>query len=145
MKQNYYNSEHLHKITCCIPLPPVPNPPGPIKILSKTTSSIETQWTEAPLMTGAKFYYLLTYTSSQQSKNITTTNTRWNFSPLSSGTSYNISVTTVGELGFQSETVYIYMVTTSKAFISVKKYCGSLGSLLFHLYCMNNLLYLSNM
>uniref|UniRef100_A0AAZ1XZ88 Fibronectin type-III domain-containing protein n=1 Tax=Oreochromis aureus TaxID=47969 RepID=A0AAZ1XZ88_OREAU len=85
----------------------LPNPPGPIKILSKTTSSTETQWTEAPLMTGAKFYYLLTYTSSQQSKNITTTNTRWNFSPLSSGTSYNISVTTVGELGFQSETVRI--------------------------------------
>ncbi|XP_039470652.1 receptor-type tyrosine-protein phosphatase eta isoform X2 [Oreochromis aureus] len=90
----------------------LPNPPGPIKNLSKTTSSIETQWTEAPLMTGAKFYYLLTYTSSQQSKNITTTNTRWNFSSLSSGTSYNISATTVGELGFQSETVYIYMVTT---------------------------------
>uniref|UniRef100_A0AAZ1XKE4 protein-tyrosine-phosphatase n=1 Tax=Oreochromis aureus TaxID=47969 RepID=A0AAZ1XKE4_OREAU len=100
----------------------LPNPPGPIKNLSKTTSSIETQWTEAPLMTGAKFYYLLTYTSSQQSKNITTTNTRWNFSSLSSGTSYNISATTVGELGFQSETVYIYMVTTSKAFISVKNY-----------------------
>ncbi|CAI5664714.1 unnamed protein product [Oreochromis niloticus] len=90
----------------------LPNPPGPIKNLSKTTSSIETQWTEAPLMTGAKFYYLLTYTSSQQSSNINTTNTSWNFSSLSSGTSYNISVTTVGELGFQSETVYIYMVTT---------------------------------
>ncbi|XP_025765267.1 titin [Oreochromis niloticus] len=89
-----------------------PNPPGQIKNLSKTTSSIETQWTEAPLMTGAKFYYLLTYTSSQQSNNINTTNTSWNFSSLSSGTSYNISVTTVGELGFQSETVYIYMVTT---------------------------------
>lgn len=88
-------------------------------------------------MTGANFYYLLTYTSSQQSNNIITTNTRMNISSLSSGTSYNISVKTVGELGFQSETVYVYMVTTSKAFISVKKYWRSLGSLLFHYYCMN--------
>lgn len=87
-------------------------------------------------MTGANFYYLLTYTSSQQSNN-STTNTRMNISSLSSGTSYNISVKTVGELGFQSETVYVYMVTTSKAFISVKKYWRSLGSLLFHYYCMN--------
>lgn len=88
-------------------------------------------------MTGANFSYLLTYTSSQQSNNIITTNTRMNISSLSSGTSYNISVKTVGELGFQSETVYVYMVTTSKAFISVKKYWRSLGSLLFHYYCMN--------
>lgn len=88
-------------------------------------------------MTGANFYYLLTYTSSQQSNNTNTTNTRMNISSLSSGTSYNISVKTVGELGFQSETVYVYMVTTSKAFISVKKYWRSLGSLLFHYYCMN--------
>ncbi|XP_026032274.1 receptor-type tyrosine-protein phosphatase eta isoform X2 [Astatotilapia calliptera] len=89
----------------------LPNPPGTIEILNKTTSSIETRWTEAPLMTGANFYYLLTYTSSQQSNN-STTNTRMNISSLSSGTSYNISVKTVGELGFQSETVYVYMVTT---------------------------------
>lgn len=88
-------------------------------------------------MTGANFYYRLTYTSSQQSNNTNTTNTRMNISSLSSGTSYNISVKTLGELGFQSETVYVYMVTTSKAFISVKKYWRSLGSLLFHYYCMN--------
>uniref|UniRef100_A0AAZ1Y1N2 Fibronectin type-III domain-containing protein n=2 Tax=Oreochromis aureus TaxID=47969 RepID=A0AAZ1Y1N2_OREAU len=102
----------------------IPNPPGPIEILSKTTSSIETQWTEAPLMTGAKFYYLLTYTSSQQSNNINTTNTSWNFSSLSSGTSYNISVTTVGELGFQSETVHIYMVTTKPAVVKNLTFTG---------------------
>lgn len=88
-------------------------------------------------MTGANFYYRLTYTSSQQSNNRNTTNTRMNISSLSSGTSYNISVKTVGELEFQSEMVYVYMVTTSKAFISVKKYWRSLGSLLFHYYCMN--------
>nr|XP_024658926.1 titin isoform X23 [Maylandia zebra] len=90
----------------------LPNPPGTIEILNKTTSSIETQWTEAPLMTGANFYYRLTYTSSQQSNNTNTTNTRMNISSLSSGTSYNISVKTVGELEFQSEMVYVYMVTT---------------------------------
>ncbi|XP_028442176.1 receptor-type tyrosine-protein phosphatase eta [Perca flavescens] len=89
-----------------------PNPPGPIELLSKTTNSIEVRWKEAPLMNGASFYYQLTKLSAQGGENITTNNTSYTFGSLLSGTPYNFSVATVGEMGFQSESVQIYMVTT---------------------------------
>ncbi|XP_078024164.1 receptor-type tyrosine-protein phosphatase eta isoform X8 [Epinephelus lanceolatus] len=89
-----------------------PNPPGPIDILQKTTSSIDIRWGEAPLMSGASFYYQLTNLSLQGGEYIRTNNTSHTFSPLLSGTSYNISVATVGVMGFESEKVQIHMVTT---------------------------------
>ncbi|XP_039665211.1 receptor-type tyrosine-protein phosphatase eta isoform X4 [Perca fluviatilis] len=92
-----------------------PNPPGPIEILSQTTSSIDVRWKEAPLMDGASFYYQLTKLPAQGGENITTSNTSYTsytFGSLLSGTPYNFSVATVGAMGFQSESVQIYMVTT---------------------------------
>ncbi|XP_044047807.1 receptor-type tyrosine-protein phosphatase eta-like isoform X3 [Siniperca chuatsi] len=89
-----------------------PNPPGPIEILTKTTSSINIRWKEAPLMTGASFHYQLTFTSHLGGTYITTTNTSQTFASLLSGTSYNISVATVGAMDFESEKVQIHMVTT---------------------------------
>ncbi|XP_031138584.1 receptor-type tyrosine-protein phosphatase eta isoform X2 [Sander lucioperca] len=88
-----------------------PNPPGPIEILLKTTSSIHVRWKEAPLMNGASFYYQLTNLSAQGGTYITT-NTSHTFGSLLSGTSYNFSVATVGAMNFESEMVQIYMVTT---------------------------------
>lgn len=71
-------------------------------------------------MTGASFFYQLTYTTQQGRENIsTTTTTNYTFAPLPSGTSYNIYVATVGVMGFESGKVQIPMVTTSKDFISV--------------------------
>ncbi|XP_078113681.1 receptor-type tyrosine-protein phosphatase eta-like isoform X1 [Sander vitreus] len=89
-----------------------PNPPGPIEILSKTTSSIDVRWKEAPLMYGASFYYKLTNISAQGGPYINTNDTSRTFGSLLSGTSYNFSVATVGAMGFESERVQIYMVTT---------------------------------
>ncbi|KAL7403339.1 hypothetical protein ABVT39_027926 [Epinephelus coioides] len=89
-----------------------PNPPGPIDILQKTTSSIDIRWEEAPLMSGASFHYQLTILSLQGGEYIRTNNTSHTFTPLLSGTSYNISVATVGVMGFESEKVQIHMVTT---------------------------------
>ncbi|KAF7668966.1 hypothetical protein LDENG_00273380, partial [Lucifuga dentata] len=89
-----------------------PNPPGPIEILTKTTSSLQISWEEAPLMTNAQFHYLVTYAPSQRSKPITTNNTIHNLTFLFSGTPYNISVATVGPMGFMSKEVQIHMVTT---------------------------------
>ncbi|XP_041852407.1 receptor-type tyrosine-protein phosphatase eta isoform X2 [Melanotaenia boesemani] len=89
-----------------------PNPPGPIEILNKTTSSIVFIWGEAPLMTKTLFYY---NTQIQREQNITTStavNTTFTFSNLSSGTSYNISVRTVGPMNFTSESVTSNMITT---------------------------------
>ncbi|XP_022610174.1 receptor-type tyrosine-protein phosphatase eta isoform X3 [Seriola dumerili] len=89
-----------------------PNPPGSIEVLTKTTSSIEIRWEEAPLMTGASFVYKLTNTPSQGDGVFITNTTSHTFAPLLSGTSYNISIVTVGVMGFESERVHIYFVTT---------------------------------
>ncbi|XP_026167719.1 receptor-type tyrosine-protein phosphatase eta isoform X3 [Mastacembelus armatus] len=89
-----------------------PNPPGPINILTKTTSSIHIEWMPAPLMTSASFVYQLNNTPSQGGGCFNTTHTSYTFDSLLSGTSYNISVATVGAMGFMSEKVYSFMVTT---------------------------------
>uniref|UniRef100_A0A8C4DIL8 protein-tyrosine-phosphatase n=1 Tax=Dicentrarchus labrax TaxID=13489 RepID=A0A8C4DIL8_DICLA len=87
-----------------------PNPPGPIEIQKKTNSSISISWKEAPLMTGASFCYHLTNTPPGGGYN-NITDTSHTFFSLLSGTPYNISVATVGVMGFESEKVQI-MVTT---------------------------------
>ncbi|MED6257088.1 hypothetical protein ATANTOWER_009842 [Ataeniobius toweri] len=90
-----------------------PNPPGPIEILSKTTDSIDLLWGAAPLMsTASGYFYKLTYNPLQQVVNVSSAITHLTLSSLLSGTSYNISVRTVGPMDFESESVYKYMVTT---------------------------------
>ncbi|KAM9570347.1 receptor-type tyrosine-protein phosphatase eta isoform 4-T4 [Salvelinus alpinus] len=90
-----------------------PNPPGPIMILEKTTSSVTVEWGEAPLMANTTFSYLVKYLSTQlDNKTVTTTNTSQTLPSLSSGTPYNMSVVTVGVLGFHSEEVWSSLVTT---------------------------------
>lgn len=112
--------------------PAVPNPPGPLDILAKTNNSIDVKWQEAPLMTVGSFHYRLSITPPGGGVNISLTNTSHSFAPLLSGTPYNISVLTVGALGFESEEVQIYMVNTSKRFVPmlgkkkpVQMYCES--------------------
>ncbi|XP_049578499.1 receptor-type tyrosine-protein phosphatase eta isoform X2 [Syngnathus scovelli] len=89
-----------------------PNRPGPIEILTKSTNSIEARWTDAPLMNGTSFFYQLTRAPSEESGYINTTNSGYTFDNLLSGTPYNISVTTIGVLGFRSEVIHAYSVTT---------------------------------
>ncbi|XP_061628616.1 receptor-type tyrosine-protein phosphatase eta isoform X1 [Phyllopteryx taeniolatus] len=90
-----------------------PNPPGPIEILTKTANSIEARWTEAPLMDNtSSFYYQLTSAPPEGSEYIDTANTSHTFEPLQSGTPYNISIATVGLLGFRSEVIQAFLVTT---------------------------------
>ncbi|XP_044212573.1 receptor-type tyrosine-protein phosphatase eta isoform X1 [Thunnus albacares] len=98
-----------------------PNAPGPIEIVMKTTNSIHISWTDAPLMTGASFYYQLTNISSLGGEYITTTNNSYTFAPLDSGTSYNISVVTVGAMNFMSERVQRHSVTTQPFGVEVPK------------------------
>ncbi|XP_078805347.1 zinc finger protein ZIC 2a [Oryzias latipes] len=88
-----------------------PNPPGPIKILNQTTSSIQVEWGEAPLMSSGFDYKLLIYPTG----NITVVpshNTSFTFTPLLSGTPYNISVKTVGPMGLESGSVFRTGVST---------------------------------
>ncbi|KAM8891688.1 receptor-type tyrosine-protein phosphatase beta isoform 1-T1 [Spinachia spinachia] len=88
-----------------------PNPPGAITVSGKTTSSIFIGWTEAPLMTGAMFYYQLIKRLLQIEEYNTTTNTSHCFTGLLSGTSYNISIETVGAMYLKSEKVQITVTT----------------------------------
>ncbi|XP_056138392.1 receptor-type tyrosine-protein phosphatase eta [Lampris incognitus] len=90
-----------------------PNSPGPISILMKTTSSIWIEWKEAHLMANASFHYIVgTVKSLGTEHTVMTNNTNHVFSNLSSGTPYNISVATIGPMGFKSEEVCSHMVTT---------------------------------
>ncbi|KAK1887148.1 Receptor-type tyrosine-protein phosphatase eta [Dissostichus eleginoides] len=88
-----------------------PNPPGGIYLLDKNTSSIVIRWEEAPLMTNASFQYkLIIVPHAREIYN--TSNIHHTFDSLLSGTSYNISVATVGVMDFESAEVQLNMVTT---------------------------------
>ncbi|XP_016531566.1 receptor-type tyrosine-protein phosphatase eta isoform X1 [Poecilia formosa] len=89
-----------------------PNPPGNIVKRMQTTSSIELEWGKAPDMEYAfSYHYNLTYIHSQEDVKIPFAKTTYIVSQLLSGTSYDISVTTVGPMDFESEPVYITVTT----------------------------------
>ncbi|PWA24706.1 hypothetical protein CCH79_00010052, partial [Gambusia affinis] len=111
---NTYRFYNLHAAELCsaVMISNNPNPPGNIDIQKQTTSSIELQWGKAPDMEYAFNYsYKLTYNRSLNDIKIPSIKTNYNFSQLLSGTSYNISVTTVGPMNFESKSVYIYVTT----------------------------------
>ncbi|KAL0968000.1 hypothetical protein UPYG_G00260820 [Umbra pygmaea] len=91
-----------------------PNPPGNITILEKNTSFISVNWSEAPLMANTSFSYLVKVYNRTQLFNlmVNSSTTSQTLANLLSGTTYSISVTTVGSLGFQSKEVWIYNITT---------------------------------
>lgn len=100
--------------TWCVSLSPsVPNPPGPIEVLNTTTSSIDINWTEAPLMSGASFQYQLLI-SLPHADVVFVNNTYYTFTSLPSGTPFSITVQTVGVMIFVSKEAQIRMVTTSE-------------------------------
>ncbi|CAB1323505.1 unnamed protein product, partial [Coregonus sp. 'balchen'] len=84
-----------------------PNPPGPIVILEKTTSSITVEWGEAPLMANTTFSYLVKYLSTQtDEKTVNTTNTTeehvtltWS-KPVGHKPGYSYRVTWTNSTGF---------------------------------------------
>ncbi|XP_051755908.1 receptor-type tyrosine-protein phosphatase eta isoform X3 [Ctenopharyngodon idella] len=88
-----------------------PNRPGEIKNLSKSNHSVLFQWAEAQDMTAGSFNYSLTYWSSYNTSLYLTSNNTFLVDGLRSGTSYNVSVATVGPMDFQSDSV-TYHVTT---------------------------------
>ncbi|XP_057692294.1 receptor-type tyrosine-protein phosphatase eta isoform X2 [Corythoichthys intestinalis] len=89
-----------------------PNQPGKIEIVSKTTNSIEAMWTEPLLMNHTQFYYRLTIAPTEGNRSVNTSNMSHTFDELLPGTPYNISVATVGVLGFRSQGIHANSVTT---------------------------------
>ncbi|XP_059389008.1 receptor-type tyrosine-protein phosphatase eta-like isoform X2 [Carassius carassius] len=88
-----------------------PNRPGEIKILLKSLHSLLFRWDEAESMTAGSFKYSLTYWPSYNTSQYLTPNNTFLLDGLRSGTSYNVSVATVGPMGFQSDSVRVHVTT----------------------------------
>ncbi|XP_067258289.1 receptor-type tyrosine-protein phosphatase eta-like isoform X2 [Chanodichthys erythropterus] len=88
-----------------------PNRPGEIKDVLKSNHSVWFQWAEAQNMTAGSFNYSLAYWSSYNTGLYLTSNNTFLVDGLRSGTSYNVSVTTVGPMGFQSDSVTHHVTT----------------------------------
>uniref|UniRef100_A0A671RZS0 protein-tyrosine-phosphatase n=1 Tax=Sinocyclocheilus anshuiensis TaxID=1608454 RepID=A0A671RZS0_9TELE len=88
-----------------------PNRPGEIKILLKSNHSVWFQWDEAENMSAGSFNYSLTCWLSYNTSQYLTPNNTFLLDGLRSGTSYNVSVATVGPMGFQSESIRVNVTT----------------------------------
>ncbi|XP_073668808.1 receptor-type tyrosine-protein phosphatase eta isoform X2 [Paramisgurnus dabryanus] len=90
-----------------------PNKPGGIKVSYKSSNSLSLQWEKAQNMTAGSFNYSLNYWPGNNStQKFSTPNNTFCLGNLQSGTSYNVSVFTVGPMGFESEPVFKYPITT---------------------------------
>ncbi|XP_042583947.1 receptor-type tyrosine-protein phosphatase eta-like isoform X1 [Cyprinus carpio] len=88
-----------------------PNRPGEIKILLKSSHSLLFQWDEAESMTAGSLNYNLTYWPSYNTSQYLTPNNTFLLDGLRSGTTYNVSVVTVGPMGFQSDPIRVHVTT----------------------------------
>lgn len=86
----------------------VPTPPGSITIGHRTNASLHLSWATPALMEGAPHIsYLVTYQPEDgEVLNETTTTNSTELSLLSSGTSYNIALKTVGAQNLLSSAVH---------------------------------------
>lgn len=76
-------------------------------------------------MTKGSFQYRVSITAPEGGVDVDGTITSHTFTSLLSGTSYNLTVLTVGALGFESEAVQNDTVNTSKSFVPVSQKCFS--------------------
>uniref|UniRef100_A0A8C1G9M2 protein-tyrosine-phosphatase n=1 Tax=Cyprinus carpio TaxID=7962 RepID=A0A8C1G9M2_CYPCA len=88
-----------------------PNRPGEIKVLLKSSHSLLFQWDEAESMTAGSLNYNLTYWPSYNTSQYLTPNNTFLLDGLRSGTTYNVSVVTVGPMGFQSDPIRVHVTT----------------------------------
>ncbi|XP_062845375.1 receptor-type tyrosine-protein phosphatase eta [Trichomycterus rosablanca] len=89
-----------------------PNKPGSVQVLAKTTNSLLLEWATAQGMKARNFNYSLTYQPNPNFTTFITQNNTFLLTNLQSGTSYNISLNTVGLGGFQSEAFMTCFITT---------------------------------
>ncbi|KAI7814931.1 receptor-type tyrosine-protein phosphatase eta precursor, partial [Triplophysa rosa] len=102
----------LHETSSAVYNATYPNKPGELKEMSKSTHYLQLRWAEAQGMTPGSFNYSLTYWFGLNSSRFLTTNNTFLLDNLRSGTSYNVSVASVGPMGFKSESVFRFPVTT---------------------------------
>ncbi|KAF4110980.1 hypothetical protein G5714_008011 [Onychostoma macrolepis] len=105
VKVNFRETSHSVKMAT------YPNRPGEIKILLKSNRSLSFQWDEAESMTAGSFNYSLTYWPSYNTSQYLTPKNTFLLDGLQSGTPYNVSVATVGPMGFQSDSIRVHVTT----------------------------------
>ncbi|XP_071261196.1 receptor-type tyrosine-protein phosphatase eta-like [Salvelinus alpinus] len=102
-----------------------PNPPGPLNITERTTSSLVVQWTTPGLMTGAQgISYNISYQLNgtglvERNQSSSTADLSSNLTSLSSGTCYTITVKTIGPQNLESTSVYTSECTLPKPVVNL--------------------------
>nr|XP_046208371.1 receptor-type tyrosine-protein phosphatase eta-like isoform X3 [Oncorhynchus gorbuscha] len=102
-----------------------PNPPGPLTITERTTSSLVVQWTTPGLMIGAQgISYNISYQLNgtglgERNQSSSTTSLSSNLTSLSSGTCYTITVKTMGPQNLESTGVYASECTLPKPVVNL--------------------------
>ncbi|XP_045562202.1 receptor-type tyrosine-protein phosphatase eta isoform X3 [Salmo salar] len=102
-----------------------PNPPGPLNITERTTSSLVVQWTTPDLMTGAQgISYNISYQLNgtglgERNQSSSTAGLSSNLTSLSSGTCYTITVKTMGPQNLESTSVYTSECTLPKPVVNL--------------------------
>ncbi|XP_052336601.1 receptor-type tyrosine-protein phosphatase beta-like isoform X12 [Oncorhynchus keta] len=102
-----------------------PNPPGPLTITERTTSSLVVQWTTPGLMIGAQgISYNISYQLNgtglgERNQSSSTTSLSSNLTSLSSGTCYTITVKTMGPQNLESTGVYALECTLPKPVVNL--------------------------
>ncbi|XP_052457542.1 receptor-type tyrosine-protein phosphatase eta [Carassius gibelio] len=107
-----------------------PNRPGKITILLTSNHSVWFQWDEAENMSDGSFNYTLTCWLSFKTSQYLTANNTFLLDGLQPGTSYNVSVATVGPMGFQSESIRVQVTTKPSTVVPQLDNQGSNQSLL---------------
>ncbi|XP_059369293.1 receptor-type tyrosine-protein phosphatase eta-like isoform X2 [Carassius carassius] len=107
-----------------------PNRPGEITILLTSNHSVWFQWDEAENMSDGSFSYTLTCWLSFNTSQYLTANNTFLLDGLHSGTSYNVSVATVGPMGFQSGSIRVQVTTKPSTVVPQLDNQGSNESLL---------------
>ncbi|CAB1331624.1 unnamed protein product, partial [Coregonus sp. 'balchen'] len=102
-----------------------PNPPGPLNITERTTSSLVVQWTTPGLMTGApNISYNISYQPNgtglgERNQSSSTHDLSSNVTSLFSGALYTITVKTVGPQDLESASVSISAYTLPKPVVNL--------------------------
>uniref|UniRef100_A0A4W5NNG1 Fibronectin type-III domain-containing protein n=1 Tax=Hucho hucho TaxID=62062 RepID=A0A4W5NNG1_9TELE len=116
----------FRSLSARVQLATYPNPPGPLNITERTTSSLVVQWTTPDLMTGAQgISYNISYQLNgtglgERNQSSVTSGLSSNLTSLSSGTCYTITVKTMGPQNLESTSVYTLECTLPKPVVNLK-------------------------